>query len=128
MNKNLKVGMYGLLTWLIPFATGFLFYSKEGTLVIDIFLFKSIMIVEGGLVGAYLLLKIFRLIDKDFVAEGMKIGAIWFLINIILDMLILMPMAKMPFSVYFAEIGIRYLLIPIMSTMLGKGIANAKTL
>jgi len=45
MNKKIRNILYGFLAWLIPFVTAFFFYSKEGGLVIDIFLFKSIMII-----------------------------------------------------------------------------------
>jgi hypothetical protein len=81
--------------------------------------FKSIMIVEGGLVGVFLLVHYFRKISERFVGEGIIVGLCWFLINILLDVIILLPMSQMDFGTYFQQIGMRYLLIPIISTGMG---------
>ena len=87
--------MFGFLTWLIPFAVSFLFYSKDG-LIIDIFLFKSIMIVVGAVSAAFLLIIHFKKIDSAFLREGIVTGIMWLTINLLLDLLILLPMSKMP--------------------------------
>ncbi len=55
--------VYGFLVWLVPFATAIPFYSRDGELVIDVFLFKSIMIVVGSLIGAFLLVRYFRRVE-----------------------------------------------------------------
>ncbi len=73
MNKSLKIALFGFLTWLIPFVVSFFFYSKEGQPLIDIFLFKSIMIVVGSLTGASLLVLYFRGLKKDYLKEGYSI-------------------------------------------------------
>ena len=122
----MKIGTYGILSWLIPFATGFLFYSRQGELQIDVFFFKSIMIVEGALVGTWLLVKLFKNIKSDYVIEGAKIGLLWFAINLILDVVVLLPMSKMPFTVYFMQIGMRYFIIPIISIGLGKVLEQSR--
>lgn len=119
MNKYLKIGLFGFLTWLIPFVAGFLFYSPQGQLVIDALVFKAIMIVTGSITGATLLVLYFKKIDKDYLTEGIIVGAVWFVLNILLDLLILVPMAKMAVGTYFAQIGFEYLTIPIMSIAMG---------
>jgi hypothetical protein len=53
--KHLKNILYGFLAWLIPFVTSLFFYAREGKLTIDVFLFKSIMIVVGSVSAAFLL-------------------------------------------------------------------------
>lgn len=119
MNKYLKIGLFGFLTWLIPFVAGFLFYSPQGQLVIDALIFKAIMIVTGSITGATLLVLYFRKIDKDYLPEGIIIGTAWFALNILLDLLILVPMAKMAVGTYFTQIGFEYLTIPTMSIAMG---------
>jgi hypothetical protein len=119
MNRQIKIILYGFLTWLIPFITAFLFYTKEGELTIDLFLFKSIMIVAGSAAGALLLILYFRKIEKNYLREGITVGLAWLTINIILDLIILIPMSRMNTGAYFAEIGLRYLTIPITSTAIG---------
>ena len=89
MNKTLRNILYGFLAWLIPFVTAFFFYSKEGGLVIDIFLFKTIMIVVGAIVGAFLLVSYFKRIRANYLMEGIIVGLTWFIINILLDIFVL---------------------------------------
>jgi len=119
MDKKLKIGLFGLLTWLIPFVVSFLFYSKEGELSIDIFLFKSIMIVVGSITGASLLVIYFKRIEKNYLSEGILVGLVWFLMNVILDLIVLVPMSGMDRGTYVAQIGLRYLVIPVMSIAMG---------
>lgn len=119
MNKYLKNIFFGFLTWLIPFVLSFVFYSKEGVLSIDIFLFKSIMIVISGLIGVSLLILYFKDIKKDYLIEGIAVGFSWLIINLILDLLILIPMSGMTYLDYFSQIGLRYLIIPTISIGMG---------
>jgi hypothetical protein len=123
MKKYLKNVLYGFLAWLIPFVTSFFFYSKEG-LTIDIFLFKSIMIVVGSISAAILLVSYFKKISAAYFKEGIIVGIVWFGINILLDLLILIPMSGMSIADYFTQIGIRYLVMPAMSITVGKSLEN----
>ena len=125
MKKYIRTILYGFMAWLIPFVISFSFYSKDG-LTIDIFLFKSIMIVTGSISGAVLLISYFQKIKTAFFREGIQTGVIWFLINIILDLTILLPMSGMSIADYFTQIGIRYLVIPAMSVAVGKSLENKK--
>uniref|UniRef100_A9A707 Uncharacterized protein n=1 Tax=Methanococcus maripaludis (strain C6 / ATCC BAA-1332) TaxID=444158 RepID=A9A707_METM6 len=117
--KYLKCGFFGLLTWLVPFLLSFLFYSESEGLLINIFLFKSIMIVVSGLVGVSLLVLYFKDIKKDYLIEGIFVGVSWLIINLILDILILIPMSGMAYLDYFSQIGLRYLIIPTISIAMG---------
>ena len=119
MNKNLKMILFGIFTWLVPFVVSFFFYTSQGQLRIDIFLFKTIMIIVGAIVAAELLIIYFKTIKKDFVKEGLRVGLVWLVINWILDIAILLPMSGMGFEEYFSAIGLRYLVIPIFSTAIG---------
>lgn len=118
--------LYGFLAWLIPFAISVFFYSKEGKLSIDLLLFKSIMIAVGSITAAFLLVSYFKMIKTSYFKEGIIVGAIWFGINILLDLLILLPMSGMSFADYFAQIGLRYLAIPAMSMAVGTALENRK--
>jgi len=85
----------------------------------DIFLIKSIMIVLSSVFGAFLLIIYFRKIDLNFLREGVSIGVSWFVINCILDILVLLPFTGMSLTTWFAQIGMRYLMIPVMSISMG---------
>ena len=125
MNKYFRNVLYGFLAWLIPFVASFFFYSEEG-LTIDIFLFKSIMIVVGSISAAILLILYFKKTSASYLKEGIIVGVAWFGINILLDLLILIPMSGMIIVDYFTQIGIRYLVIPAMSITVGASLANRK--
>ncbi len=118
VDNNIKVLLYGFLAWLIPFVISFLFY-RNGQLSIDIFMFKSIMILVGAVVGAVLLILYFKDIHTDYLTQGIMVGLVWFVIMIALDLVILIPMSGMALSEYFSQIGIRYLVMPIMSITAG---------
>jgi len=111
--------LYGFLTWLIPFVVAIPFYSKDGTLSIDVFLFKSIMIVLGSLVGLALIVGYFKRVERAFIREGLLIGLIWLVMNWLFDFIFFVLITKMDMPTYFVQIGIRYLTIPIYSISIG---------
>lgn len=124
MNKYFRNILYGFLAWLIPFVASIFFYTKGGKLTIDVFLFKSIMIVVGSISGSILLVSYFKRINRAYLKEGIIVGVVWFGMNILLDLLILVPMSKMSIADYFSQIGIRYLVIPAMSITVGTVLKN----
>jgi hypothetical protein len=126
VKKYLRTVLYGFLAWLIPFVVSFFFYTKEGKLTIDVFLFKSIMIIVGSISAAFLLVSYFKRIHADYFKVGIIAGFIWFGINILLDLLVLIPMSGMSIANYFTQIGLRYLVIPAMSMTVGAALANKK--
>jgi hypothetical protein len=81
--------------------------------------FKSAMIVISSLTGMYALQRYFRLVEKSYFREGIVCGITWLAINLLLDMIILVPMAKMQLRDYFLSIGLRYLQIPIICSAVG---------
>lgn len=126
MNNNIRIILYGIIVWLIPFLVAIPFYSPDGTIQVSDQLFKSIMIVTGSIVGAYLLIRLFSDIQEKFIQTGWIIGGIWLIINWFLDAVILLPLNSMDPATYFSQIGLRYLMIPVMSIMGGYIGENAK--
>src|SRR5580704_10494335 len=117
INRKRIVG-YGFLSWIVPFIVSLLFFGKSGQPLLPIGLIKSIMILIGASLGGVLLLRLFREF-RPSLGSGIAIGSFWLVMNILLDLLILVPMTKMNLSQYFSEIGLRYLLIPIMAGAMG---------
>jgi hypothetical protein len=112
------IGFYGLASWAIPLAVSVLFFGPGGQLMVPLPLFKSAMVVVGGGVGAALLVAAFRRVPPS-TTNGFVLGLYWLVINIVLDLLILVPITKIPVQEYLFDIGLRYLLMPIMSTAMG---------
>lgn len=125
-NKYLKNVAYGFLSWLVPFVASLFFYTREGELAINIFLFKSIMIVVGSLTAAILLISYFKGIGADYLKEGVTLGFTWLFINLLLDIIVLVAMFGMPAGDYFSQIGLRYLVIPVMTITVGAALQNKK--
>ena len=125
-NRYLRNVLYGFLAWLIPFVASLFFYTREGRLTIDVFLFKSIMIVVGSVSAAFLLVSYFKNVSANHLREGVIVGLAWFCINVALDLLVLVPMSGMSVPDYFAQIGLRYIVIPAMSITVGMALRNKK--
>lgn len=124
MNKYLKILIFGFLVWLIPFIASLFFYTSGGKLIIDVFLFKAIMIIVGSVSAAFLLVYYFKKIHTSYLKEGIIVGLLWFGINILLDLLILVPMSGMSIADYFTRIGLSYIVIPVMCITVGTALSN----
>jgi hypothetical protein len=84
------------------------------------------MTAVGAIVGAFFTYLYFKKVDKDFWGEGIKLGLLWLVMNIILDLVILVPMGDMAIGDYFLQIGIAYLSIPAMTLLAGKLLESKK--
>ncbi len=115
---TIRILLLGLACWALPFLASFAFYDRTGNLQVDIFLFKSIMIVFGGLVGAWLLLAAFRRIEPGF-SSGLILGLTWFALNCVLDLAVLVAAMGVGAGEWLTGIGLRYLMIPIMAAAMG---------
>jgi len=110
---------FGFLTWLLPFLISIPLYSPEGEPLYDIFLIKSVLLVFSAALGTFLILVYFRNVRTRFVREGVLLGGVWLLINWALDAVILLPLSGMDAGTYMGEIGLRYLMIPIIAVGIG---------
>lgn len=117
--------LLGFLSWALPFVASAAFFDRTGGLVLPQPLFKSLMIVIFGGVGALLLVLAFRRVAPTL-ANGVALGVCWLVVNLALDFAILVPMARMDGGVYLQDIGLRYLLIPIMGAAIGAAASQAR--
>lgn len=110
--------LLGLASWALPFAASIAFFDRSGQLLIAQPLFKSLMVVIGGGVGTALLLVALRT-TRPTLRSGLALGLLWLAINLLLDIAILVPMSGTTVAVYLQDIGLRYLLLPIVAAALG---------
>lgn len=63
----------------------------------------------------------FRKVRKDFLKEGFITGIVWFFISFFIDLMLLMPdsLMKMSFEEYLQDIGVTYLIIPLICIAIG---------
>ena len=122
--KSLKLALlYGFLLWLIPFVVAILIFPIRTS---SRALFESIMPVVLTACVVLFLNLYFRRLEAGFLKEGTMLGVIWFVISLGLDLLMFMwgPM-KMTFAEYMMDIGLTYLIFPIVT--IGSGYLMQKT-
>jgi len=113
MHSIKKAIIFGILVWAVPFAISFLILPiRESNRI----MFESIMpVIVAGSVVIFALLY-FKKANAVSVWEGLILGLIWFAISFLIDLLMFSwgPM-KMSFTDYIADVGIVYLMIPIIT-------------
>jgi hypothetical protein len=123
MKKLLKIVFLGFLVWLICFIIGFIVWPLHES---NFMLFKSIMIVSSTIVGILLLAFYFKKISANYIKEGIVVGITWFVVNIVLDLIVLVGILKSPLVEYLISPGIGYLNIPVMSIGIGYILSRKK--
>jgi hypothetical protein len=107
----------GVASWAIPMAAAFAFFDRTGALAVPQPLFKSAMVVIGSTSGSLLLL---RALDGGATAAGgAALGALWMVLNWALDVAVLLPMNGQTPAEYAADIGLRYLTMPLLGWLVG---------
>ncbi|OGZ40116.1 MAG: hypothetical protein A3I20_00670 [Candidatus Portnoybacteria bacterium RIFCSPLOWO2_02_FULL_40_15] len=112
--RSVKLALiYGLLVWVIPFVVAIaIFQLRESNRP----LFESIMPVAVASAVVLFSILYFRKLDKDFINEGIKLGVLWLVISVVIDLLMFSsgPM-KMSLALYTSDIGVTYLMMPIIT-------------
>lgn len=100
-----KIG-YGFIVWVVPYVTAI---PLMGLMISDPTFFKTIMIVEGTIVGMICAVAYFNGVKKNYLQDSLVLGLVWLIVNWLLDFVLLIPFSKMPLDRYFLEIGLRYI-------------------
>ena len=98
----------------MPFLVAVPFYGDNGTLLIDLMLFKSIMIVVATITAAILMVWFFRAVTTAYTREAVITGLVWLVVNWVLDTVVIVSLLGMAPLDYITQIGVRYLMIPAM--------------
>jgi hypothetical protein len=118
MNKYLKIVLFGFLTWAIAFAISFVVFPFKAS---DRGLFESVMAVTVAALAALFAILYLRAVKTSFLKEGVLIGGVWFLVNLVIDLFLFLPPSPMQMSLgaYMTDIGLTYLIYPIVTIGLG---------
>ncbi len=108
---------FGVLIWLFVFAVAFIIFPlREGWRA----LFESIMPVAVTGATCVFALIYFRDVPSNFFREGVLLGLVWFAISFLIDLpLMLTGPISMSFVEYVGDIGVTYLIIPMVTTAVG---------
>ena len=108
-----KALLFGFLVWLIPFIAGFLAWPVHEQAAFETIL--AIAVTASGLVFATLY---YRSIESITRGEGIRLGALWFTISLLIDLMMFMPASSpmhMSFAAYMLDIGLTYLIYPMIT-------------
>jgi Na+/proline symporter len=117
---------YGLLVWLIPFAVAFSISSvKESWRS----LFESVMAVMVAIAVVVFANLYFRRATRRGAVEGIKLGLLWMAISIAIDLPLMLgpPLNYSPLE-YLADVGLTYLMMPVITIGIGLASASPATL
>jgi hypothetical protein len=110
--------LFGLLVWLIPFAVAFVIFPIHES---SRPLFESIMPVTISLATVLFGVIYLRQVTQQPLREGIAIGLIWLMMSLLIDMPLMLlggPM-QMTLPEYIADIGVTYLMIPVITIGMG---------
>jgi hypothetical protein len=114
--------LFGFLIWLIVFVVAIAIAPiRENWRA----LFESIMPVVLALATVVFGLSYFRRVRSAFVREAMLLGLLWYVISVVIDLpLMLTGPMQMTLVEYAADIGLTYVIIPVIT--IGIGLARAQ--
>ena len=114
MDKYLKIILFGFLTWVIPFAVAIAVFPFRAA---NRGFFETIMAVTVTAVAVIFAILYLRGVQRDLLRAGIIIGIAWFVINVVIDLLLFLPPSpmQMPFGDYMLDIGLTYLIYPIVT-------------
>ena len=120
MTSYRKALLLGLVVWLVPFAVAFCIFPLKTSWRS---LFESIMPVTLAAVAVGCALFYFRRVSAPTLWEGLLVGILWGAMSLAIDVpLMLSPPISMPPEEYAADIGLTYLMIPLITV----GVASAR--
>jgi hypothetical protein len=114
MSSWRKAVLFGFIVWLVPFLVGVLVYPVRQT---SRSLFESIMPVVLSIVVVACAVWYFKRVETVEVREGVWLGLLWLAVSLAIDLPLMLspPMSFTP-AEYFADIGLTYLMMPVITT------------
>lgn len=109
--------LLGLLVWLVPFVVAFAaFPLKSGGRS----LFESIMALTVAVMVVACALIYCRRVETVSMREGILLGLLWLVISVAIDLpLMLNPPISYSPAEYAADIGLTYLMMPVITGGMG---------
>ena len=104
--------VYGIIVWLIPFLFAMLIFPIHETMRP---FFESLMTIVIGFAIILFAALYFKQVKLRFLREGIQVGIAWIIINLVLDLIFLVWMFQMELAEYAMDIGVTYLMIPIIT-------------
>jgi hypothetical protein len=111
MNRGLRLALYGVGVWALPFSIGMLVFPlQESTPA----LFDTLMSI--AVCGASVLFGglYFRKRNAVSMSGAVRLGIAWIIICLLIDVPLFVVGFEMGVGSYFADIGLTYVIVPII--------------
>lgn len=116
--RNARLWLYGFFVWLVPFVVAL---ALSGVKATNRLLFESIMPVVLTLTVVVFLSLDFQTIAGGYLRRGLRAGLVWLGISIVLDLALFSSgPVRMSFLDYMMDIGLTYVIIPILAIAVGR--------
>ncbi len=118
-----KALFFGFLVWLVPFAVAFAIFPIHETS-----LFESIRPVAIAIIVVPLGVVYLRRVRRRYLREGLRLGLLWFVMCVAIDAPLMLLGGPMNMTVpdYLADIGVTYLMIPVITIGIAATRAQAR--
>jgi hypothetical protein len=115
----------GILMWLLPFIVAFLVFPFRTSWRA---LFESVMALTVSVVAVWLGLAYLRRLPSVGLKDGTFVGLAWWVMCVAIDLPMFSagPM-EMSLAEYMADIGLTYVMIPVITTGLGLAYQRARS-
>jgi hypothetical protein len=125
MSSLRRALLYGLLIWLVPFAVALAAFPVKQSWRS---LFESIMPLTLALIVVTCAVAYFHRAATPSQREGLLLGGIWMAMSVAIDLpLMLSPPISYTLGEYAADIGLTYLMIPVITTGIAWAAARRAT-
>ena len=124
MTSWVRAVLWGLVVWVIPFVVAVLAFPLKANWRS---LFESIMAVTLALVVVVCAVQYFGRVRNRFVREGAMLGFLWFAVSVIIDLPLMLspPISYTPLE-YAADIGLTYLMMPVITVGIAFAVRGAR--
>ena len=124
MKTYARILLFGFLVWLIPFLVSVaIFPLKQAGSP----LFETIMPVALTLVCVVFALLYFNGLKANFLRAGIWLGVVFLVVSVVIDLPLMLPAPiQMPFADYVMDVGLTYLIYPVITIGLGYALDKAK--
>ena len=119
MNKRVKIGLLGLMIWVITFivgAVGFLIFDTQADVLSEVLLIGAIKALFLGIGLALALFLVYRDKGQDYRRTAWEAGIAWYVIILLMDLIVLVGLLGLELELWFPSIFTYFtvLVIPIV--------------
>lgn len=108
--------LYGVILWALVYIASLPMLPLIKT---DVYFFKTLIGFVFTVFVVLFTVLFFARVKNNYLNEGISVGILWLLINLLIDIPIFVYRDGMSFEEYFRDIGLTYVAIPVITIAAG---------